>query len=199
GRFPCEWSARLQASEWIPVAIVFAGIAAFRVALIGRGAMAFLDETMYYKAALALDALRHADVAGALNHIASNNGRPGVALLELAPAALQAIPFALGVPPSNPRSLIIPVAMNAAVTLVTLYFFWRISLRLFDGNAAASVAAAAVYGLLVNSNLYVRHLLAIEPALCIGMAALWLAVSPAKSTWHAVAVGMLAALTVGVD
>src|SRR5712691_9224553 len=93
-----------------PIAFVFVLVAAFRLSLVGRGAMAFLDETMYYKAALALDALGAGHFTRALTHIASNNARPGNAVLQLVPAALQAIPFAVGVPPSNPQSLMIPVA-----------------------------------------------------------------------------------------
>src|SRR6267143_1693444 len=75
-----------------PIAWILALVGAFRLSLLGRGAMAFLDETMYYKAGLALDALRAGHLTGALTHIASNNGRPGNALVQLVPAALQAVP-----------------------------------------------------------------------------------------------------------
>jgi hypothetical protein len=182
----------------VAVLVVFGVIAAFRLTLLGRGAMAFLDETMYYKAALALDQLRGGHLAAAINHIASNNGRPGNAILQLVPAALQAIPFAFGVSPSNPWSLMIPVACNALVTLATLFFFWRIALQLFDGDRVASALAAAVYGVLANSNLYVRHLLANEPAMCIVMAALWLALSRPATLRLAVSVGLLSGFAVTV-
>lgn len=181
-----------------PITWVIALVAAFRLSLLGRGAMAFLDETMYYKAALALDELRAGHVAAAMTHIASNNGRPGNAILQLVPAALQAIPFAFGVPPSNPRSLMIPVAWNALLTLVALYFFWRITVLLLDGDRIASTLAVVVYGVLANSNLYVRHLLANEPALCIGMAALWLALSRPPEWRAAVGVGLLSGFAVTV-
>ena len=181
-----------------PIVVVLACVGAFRFSLVGRGAMAFLDETMYYNAALALEKLRTGHVVEAIAHVASNNGRPGNAMLQMVPAAVQAIPFAFGVSPSNPRALVIPVAANAALSLVTLYLFWRISLCLFRGDRVASTVAAVMFGLLVNANLYVRHLLACEPALCVGMLGLWVAVSRPPTRAVAITVGLLAGFTVTV-
>jgi hypothetical protein len=176
-----------------PIVWVMAAVAVFRLSLLGRGAMAFLDETMYYKAGLALDALHHGKIAGALAHIAFNNGRPGNALLQLVPAALQAIPFSFGVATSNPLSLLIPLFCNLLVSLLGLWLFWRIALQLFEGDRVAAVLATGVYGLLVNSNLYIRHLLACEPSLCLGLLALWLALTQPLSRRVAVGVGAISA------
>jgi hypothetical protein len=192
------WRNWFRTRRLSPIVAILIVVGAYRASLVGRGAMAFLDETMYYKAGLALDELRRGHVSAALAHLASNNARPGNAVLQLAPAAMQAIPFAFGVPTSNPRSLIIPVAFNAITSLVTLYVFWRISLVLFDGNRPAAAIATPFYGLLLNSNLYVRHLLACEPALCVGMIALMLAVERQRTAALGFLVGMISAFTVTV-
>ncbi len=85
-----------------------------------------------------------------------------------------------------------------AASLIVLYMFWRLSVLLFDGDESAATIATGIYGLLANTNAYVRHLLAMEPALAIGMIALWLAVSRSKHVRVAFAVGALALVTVTV-
>jgi hypothetical protein len=182
----------------VPPALVIGAVALFRLSLMGRGAMAHLDETNYYKAGLALDALRHGHPGTAIFHMSWNSARPGLAAVQLVPAALQGIPFAFGVSPSNPYSLLIPVAFNVLESLIALYFFWRISVLMFDGDETAATIATGTYGLLLNSNAYVRHLMAMEPAMALGMIALWLAVSREKTPRLAFGIGVLALLTMAV-
>ena len=179
----------------LPLLIV---VSVYRLSLLGRGAMAFLDETLYYKAALALQQLRLGDLSGSLAHLASSNGRPGDTVLKLIPAALQGIPFAFGVAPSNPWSLMIPAVCNVIVSLVTLYLFFRICLVLFAGDRAVSIAAAAVYSLLVNTNAYVRHMLPYVWALSVGVCALWLTLSRQPTPALAWRVGLLAGSVVTI-
>ena len=186
---------RRDVSPILPLLVV---VGAYRLTLLGRGAMAFPDETWYYQSALILQQLRTGQLSGLLAHIAFNWGRPGDAILKLIPAALQGIPFLFGVPPSNPSSLIIPAACNAIVSLITLYLFFRVCLVLFDGDRTVSTMAAVVYGLLVNSNVYVRHMLACDWALCIGAYALWLTLSRQPTMALAFRVGMLAGSVITV-
>jgi hypothetical protein len=181
-----------------PIAIVLAVVGLYRFSLVGRGVMSIPDEQMYFKAGLALSELRARHLGPAVAHLASNFARPGSAIIQLVPAALQAIPFAYGVPTSNPRSLMIPVAMNVTVTLVTLWVFWRVSLILFGGGDGPAAIAAAIYGLLLNSNVYVRHVLAYEPAMCLGMIAVWMAVSQPGSGRLALAIGVVSGLAMTV-
>lgn len=188
-----SWIRRLP-----PAAFVIGAVAVFRLSLIGRGAMAYLDETNYYKAVLALGELRSGHLGTAILHMSSNSARPGLAVVQLIPAALQGIPFAFGVSPSNPYSLLIPVTFNVFESLLALYMFWRISVLVFDGDETAATIAAGIYGLLVNSTAYVRHLLAMEPALALGLTALWLALSREKTLRLAFAIGALALATMTV-
>ena len=88
-------------------------------------------------------------------------------------AALQAIPARFGVPASNLRSLLIPTSANVLITLLSLYLVFSIGVILC-GNEAAALAAAVVYAFLVNSNVYVRHVLPYDWALCAGLLTLWL-------------------------
>jgi len=182
----------------LPPALVIGAVALFRFSLMGRGAMAHLDETNYYKAVLALGELRHGHLGTAILHMSSNSARPGLAVVQLIPAALQGIPFAFGVSPSNPWSLLIPVTFNVIESLVALYMFWRISVLVFDGDETAATIATGINGLLLNSNAYVRHLMAMEPALALGLTALWLALSREKTQRLAFAIGALALVTITV-
>lgn len=172
-------------------------VGAYRLTLLDRGAMAFVDETMYYKSALALQELRAGRVRAALTHIATNNGRPGAAIVMLPAAALQAIPYAFGVSPSNPRSLIIPRVFTVIVSLATLYFLFDICL-VMCGDATIAFAAAAVYAFLVNSNVYVRHTLPYDWALSALVYALWIGTADRRTVWRAAAAGVVAGAAVTI-
>src|SRR5262249_44704504 len=148
----------------------------YRFSLLGRGALAFVDETFYFTSVKALQSLSAGDVRGAVADIAVARGRNGAALLQLPIAALQAIPARYGVPASNLRSLLIPTAANVVVTLLSLYFVFGIG-AVIIGSDFAALAGATVYAMLTSSSLYVRHLVPYDWALCAGLFALWLALT----------------------
>ncbi len=175
-----------RALAWLVIAI---GI--FRITLLGRGALAFVDETWYFKSVLALQALSTGQLHLALWHVATTVARPGAVLIRLPIAALQAIPLAFGVAASNPRSLLIVQSVNVGVSLVTLYFFFEIGL-LLCGDVTATAIASVVYALLVNTNLYIRHLLPYDLALCAGVGALWLGLKAPLTARRAFGAGLLA-------
>ncbi|MBI3493394.1 MAG: hypothetical protein HY047_16680 [Acidobacteria bacterium] len=165
-------------------------VAIYRLSLLGRGAMTFVDETWHYRAVLFLQDLRVGNVRHAFANL-DNFGRPGDVLVRLIPGALQAIPFAFGLAPSNPVSLLLPTACNVIVTLITLALFYRICLLLFDGDQLVSLTASAVYSLLVNTNIYVRHTLPYDWALCVFVYALWLTLSRPPTAALAWTIGAL--------
>src|SRR4051812_40329 len=148
--------------------------AAYRFSLLGRGAQAFVDETFYFTSVKALQSVSAGDIRGAIADISLARGRIGTALLQMPIAALQAIPARYGVPASNLRSLLIPTACNVLVTLLSLYFVFAIG-RVLCTNDFAALAGAAVYAFLTSTNLYIRHLVPYDWALCVGLLALWLA------------------------
>ncbi|MGQ0734009.1 MAG: hypothetical protein ACT4QD_10170 [Acidobacteriota bacterium] len=163
------------------VLVCLALIGLFRLTLLGRGASALGDETLYFTSVMSLQRLSTGDVRRAASSIAEARGRQGAAVILLPIAALQAIPSAFGVTASNPRSLLIPTVLNVFVSLVTLYVFFKLCLVL-TRDARVALSTMVAYGLLVNSNLYLRHLLPYEWALCAGVLAMWLTVSGRRTT-----------------
>lgn len=178
------------------VVLLLAAVAVYRLTLVDRGALAFVDESLYFRSVMVLQALGAGDVHGALGHLADNLARPGAILMNMPVAALQAIPLAFGVAPSNPRSLLIPVVVNVAVSLATLYLFFDICVVLCRDRAAALVAAV-VYALLVNTNLYIRHVLPYDGALCVSLYALWLGMTR-PPTRLALVTGILVGATITI-
>lgn len=178
---------RVSPLQWLVTVV-----AIYRVSLLGRGAMAFVDETWYYRSVLFLDDLSRGHFQHAFSNL-DNLGRPGDLFVKLVPAALQAVPLAFGIAPSNPTSLLIPTACNVAITLITLVLFYRICLLLLEGDQLVSLTAAAIYSLLVNTNIYVRHTLPYDWSLCLFTYALWLALSRPLTPRLAWAIGGLAA------
>lgn len=164
--------------------------AVYRFSLLGRGALAFVDETFYFTSVKALQSIAAGDVRGAVADIATARGRNGAAVLQIPVAALQSIPARYGVPASNLRSLLIPTACNVVVTLLSLFFVFRIGIVL-SGSDGAALASAMMYALLVSSNIYVRHVLPYDWALCAGLLALWLGVTRPNTPHLAVWTGLL--------
>jgi hypothetical protein len=165
-------------------------VAVYRFSLLGHGALAFVDETLYFSSVKALQSLSAGDVRGAVAGIAVARGRDGAAVLQLSVAALQAIPAHFGIPASNLRSLLIPTAANVFVTVLSLYFVFGVGVALVESESAA-LAGAATYALLVNTNLYVRHVLPYDWAVCLGLCAAWLAFAKPKTSGLAVWTGAL--------
>ena len=164
--------------------------AIYRFSLLGRGALAFVDETFYFTSVKALQSLSVGDVRGAISDISMSRGRNGAAIIQMPVAALQAIPAHFGVAPSNLRSLLIPTACNVIVTLVSLFLVFRIGVIL-SGDENAALAGATAYAFLVNSNVYLRHLLPYDWALSVGLIALWLSLTRPRTNVLAVVTGAL--------
>jgi hypothetical protein len=177
--------------------VVLAAAAIYRLTLVNQGALAFVDETWYFKTVMTLQSLTAGDGRGALGHIAATLGRPGATLIRLPVAALQAIPLAFGVAPSNPRSLLIPQVANVFLSLGMLYLFFDIGL-IVCGDASSALVAAIVYATLVNTNLYIRHVLPYDWALCVGLCAVWLSVRRPLTSRRTCVIGLLAGIMITI-
>lgn len=177
--------------------LLVAVVAVYRLTLIERGTLAFVDETCYFTSVMVLQAIGAGDLHGALSHITTNCARPGASLIQLPVALLQAIPSAFGVAASNPRSLLVPAVFNVGVSLTTLWFFFTVAVALCE-DAWAALAAAVLYALLVNSNIYVRHLVPYDWALAVGACAMWLGVTGRRTVWLAARTGLLAGVMVTI-
>jgi hypothetical protein len=179
-----------------PLALLLTVVAVYRLSLLGRGALAFVDETLYFKAAMALRALAAGHVRAAVFDLVTNNARPGDALLKTIPAAMQAIALAFGIPAMNPVSLLIPTICNVAVSLILVWLVYRLCERFTDGDGIAALTAAAAYALLASSNVYIRHLFPYDWALAVALWGIWLAVSRPMTGRGAAAIGFLAGAVV---
>ncbi|MDO7853093.1 hypothetical protein [Hymenobacter convexus] len=149
----------------ITIAILVISVARFF--LVGKGAMMFPDETRYYNSLKAAEYLMHGNVQLFFHELSGTYGRPGDALVRLLPALLQEGAFSMfGLNTNNPDSLIIPVLFNCIIVSISLFLFYRISLLLLADKTSALVATL-IYGSLVNSNIYIRHILPYDTALCL--------------------------------
>ncbi|MBZ5560501.1 MAG: hypothetical protein LAO77_24870 [Acidobacteriia bacterium] len=181
-----------------PLQWLIAAVALYRLSLLGRGAQAFADEQWHFQSILFLQALGHGHLTDALSHVAFSYSRPGLPIVLSLAGGLQVIPFVFGVAASNPVSLLIPTACNVAISLINVVLVYRIGLLVLDDDALASITVATVYSLLANSNIYVRHTLPYDWALCLLLAAIWLMLSRAKTVAVACGAGGLLALVFAV-
>ena len=174
-----------------------------RLTFLGTGALAFPDEERYYRSVEAVEALVGGDVPGFCERLSQTQGRPGDALWRVAPASLQVLASELaGVSPHSPASLLIPVAFNYLVVLCSLVLYYRIG-RLLFRNEPAALLSTLVYGCLVNTNLYIRHVLPYDAALlCFFATVYWvlrLRQHPERRThWAVFFIGALSALTFAI-
>ena len=134
-----------------------------RLSFMGAGVMTFPDESRYYESMNAVEC--KGDFVSFCTSISQVQGRPGDALWRMVPAGLQVLlAKATGLDPHDPSSLLIPVAFNYLIVLGSLLLFYRIALLLLRHHTAALLSTVA-YGCLVNTNLYMRHVLPYDAAL----------------------------------
>lgn len=135
-------------------------IGVYRSFLIGKGAYSFPDESRYLNSIEALSYLTNGDIKNFGFSISTTSGRPGDALVRCIPAFGQRLVekfFKLG--PNNPRSLLVPTFFNVIVSLIILILFFKSVLLIFNQNFSISLVCTFIYSLLVNSNIYIRHIL----------------------------------------
>lgn len=129
--------------------------------------MAFPDETRYYSSLEAADNLLRGDFSEFSAKLASTYGRPGDAVIRLVPALVQKIAYnSFGLNTNNPVSLGIPVLFNFLILVISAWLFYQICRLIIQGEIAA-LTAALLYACLVNTSLYMRHILPYDAALCL--------------------------------
>lgn len=182
--------------------VVLALLATYRVLLIGSGQLYWQDEYRYLHAVHFMDELSKGNLTAGLQWIFGSTfdvaARPGFMLLATIPVLLQGLAHhLLGVQPSDAMFYRIPAAFNVAVSLGIAILFYRI-IFLLSGDHALAVLGVVIHGLLVNTNLYVRHLFPYDWALLILLAALNVILTPgmARDTprLQAILAGLLAGI-----
>lgn len=184
---PAKWfnsvlTARLLRATWV-------GLLLLRLALLGRGALVDYDERRYFQSFEALRAAAHGNWRACAYALSIVDARPLDALWRCLPAAGQLLLARYaGWDIYTYPSLLLPTLLNWVATVLAAWFFLRICQRLLASTPAArqwALVAAVLYASLVNTNLYVRHVLPYDGALALFLGLLyWVLRQPAKpSGW----------------
>ncbi|MBK9329674.1 MAG: hypothetical protein IPM95_10270 [Sphingobacteriales bacterium] len=137
----------------------------YNIFICDKGAMSIPDENLYYEAVLAMDALSQKNFPNFSGHINNTRGKPGDAIFRLPSVTLQGLLYHFkGISPANLDSLKIPVFFNILVNLVLLFVLYLLAELLFQHSTYA-LLTVILYKLLVNSNIYIRHILPYEKSL----------------------------------
>lgn len=174
-------------------------LAVYRLLLSGSGQRYWPDEARYLHAMHFVDELSKGDVRAGLKWVfgstSSVAARPGFMSLATIPVLLQGLAhLLLGVQPSDTWFYRIPAVFNVIVSLGAAILFYRIVL-LLSGVRTLALLAVVVHGLLVNTNLYLRHLFPYDWALFILLGALNVILSPemarVRPRYQAIVAGLL--------
>ena len=150
-----------------------------RLSLLGTGTMAFVDEYRYVTAMLGLRALGEGHGLEFLQAINSMGARPGDGLWRAIPGLGQALLLlGFGLNPNAPPSLQVPQLFNVLIVSLNALLIYRIYRQFFSFWFA--LLGIAAYSSLVNTNLYLRHLLPYDHALFFFLLALWWLLSQSK-------------------
>jgi hypothetical protein len=189
-----EWFAaaattRLLAAAWGSLLLL-------RLLLLGRGTLVDYDERRYFQSFEALRAAAHGQWPACAFALSMVDARPVDALWRCVPAAGQLLLARhAGWDLYAFPSLLLPTLLNWVATVGTAWFFWRICQRLLDGAPAAqqwALVAAVLYGSLINTSIYVRHVLPYDGALLLFMGLLyWVLGQPnAPKAWFWARLGL---------
>ena len=152
-----------------------------RITLLGRGLISLMDERRYF---LTLQAVKHFSQGHFVQGIVALNstqGRPGDAYIRLIPAVVQAAIFKVfHINTNTPTSLITAAWVNWGILILNTFLFYKIAKVLFDNKW--SRIAVIIYVCLINTNIYMRHILPYDTSICFFLLALWLVVKDYKGT-----------------
>jgi hypothetical protein len=135
--------------------------------LVGEGLYTFPDEFRYIASQDAFEALRNGDITKALSMCYTVDGRPGLVLLGLLPAACQILiaNFFL-LPYNSPEIDLILFSYNIFIYVLILWVLFKIVVRL-GFTLENALIAVFLYAVGVNSWLYIRHAFPYDTALLI--------------------------------
>ena len=195
---PTAWFSSVPATRLL--AVVWAGLLLLRLALLGHGTLVDYDERRYTQSFEAVRAAAHGNWQACAFALSMVDARPVDALWRCLPAAGQLLLARYagwdiyGFP-----SLLLPTLLNWAATVLAAWFFFQICRKLLAEVAAAcqwALVAAVLYASLVNTSIYVRHVLPYDGALLLFLGLLaWVVRQPAApSSWFWVRLGVGAGL-----
>jgi hypothetical protein len=193
GWFAAAATTHLLTLAWVSLLLL-------RLLLLGRGTLVDYDERRYFQSFEALRAAAHGHWSACAFALSMVDARPVDALWRCVPAAGQLLlERYAGWDIYAFPSLLLPTLLNWAATVGAAWFFWRICQRLLAGVAAArqwALVAAVLYASLINTSIYVRHVLPYDGALLLFMGLLyWVLRQPgAPKAWFWARLGLGAGL-----
>lgn len=142
----------------IIVIVVLFLLTSVRLTLIDRGHRFDLDEDRYANAVHAVREISAGNWGAAAQWIFLAQARPGFVLISMVPAAIQYSLWKTGkMDVFSLRSFDLNAALNVLVLLINGILFYRI-LLLTGVSCSLASAGTLIYSLLVNTNVYLRHL-----------------------------------------
>lgn len=166
-----------------------------RLAISGQGYLEDSDEVDYYAAEDAFEALVQLDFVSFSQKIAITEGKPSETLVKTALVPLHRLwAWGLGVPRHSPKGLWILGAVNIVVSIGLLLVFYSLLLAL-NVRERNALLGMAMLGILINFNLYTRHLLGYDLGLLLQLLVLlWLVDKPHASRQTYLRLGGLSAI-----
>lgn len=139
--------------------LFFIALAVFRLSLISKGHLFYSDEFRYFQAFSAWHHFLHGKIIDGIGCFFKVYARPGFVLVSLVPAGLQLfLAHWVKIPNSAVLSFFdLPSFFNVLITLTSSVVFYRIA-SLLTVRRGVAAAGTVVYSMLVNSNLYIRHM-----------------------------------------
>ncbi|MCK4658694.1 MAG: DUF2029 domain-containing protein [Phycisphaerae bacterium] len=179
--------------------VLIAALACYRFSLIGSGHFFHPDEWAYNCAEPFVDHLLAGEYFFGMIEPFKPTGRPGFVMVGALPVAMQWAVAAL----ADVAGGTLPYydAVSAFNVLVTLGIAWCLYAlgRIWLGSPWYALLLVAVHGLLVNSNVWIRHMVPYHEALLMGLVALCIVSRVPHSCRGAIyrgfAGGLLAGLT----
>jgi len=159
-------------------------LSGYRLLLTQSGQLFWPDEFRYVHALHVLDEIRQGNLGASVAWLftvpsvpeANMGARPSYVALSIIPATVQGLAnLVAGIGPQDPGFYRIPAIANVFISLAIGIVMFKLAL-LFVHDRGFALLSALVYGLLANTNLYVRHLFPYDLALLLLLGALLLVV-----------------------
>ncbi|MGB2987924.1 MAG: hypothetical protein WBE26_18805 [Phycisphaerae bacterium] len=163
--------------SWLVLLIIL--LACYRFSLIDRGHFYWGDERCYLPASDLVDAVARGDFDTALRHLYRPRSgvpaaRPGFVVVSVLPVLAQRVVGKLaGINRDLPQYYDIASAFNVLVTLGVTVCLYALGCA-WTKRPWFALLIAMVYSLLVNANVWVRHMVPYQESLLLFLLALWL-------------------------
>ena len=159
---------------WFILVLLSLAVFRFHLATSG-GRMYWPDEKLYNLSAKFLDAIEAGNYREGLGYLfRTYPDRPGFVFLSAIPASIQRIIAGDGkVEFGDPDYFDPPALFNVLVSLLISVVFYRV-LLILTGRPNQALLGMVVYGLLCNTNLYIRHLVPYDYSLLLFLISLFL-------------------------